>query len=388
MTTTIIITLCILILISYAFDLSSKHTKIPSVILLLILGWGVHEVFEIFGIALPELKPLLPILGTVGLILIVLEAGLELELRKDKKSIVIKSALSAFIPLVLLMLIFGSAFSSISGHRLMDGFLNAVPLCIISSAVAIPSVQNMSRDKKEFVIYESGMSDIFGVVIFNFFTANEIINMSSGGHFLIQLISILAISFGASIGLALLIKHIDHHVKFIPIIMMVILIYAVSKIYHLPALIFILVFGILLNNLEELKNFSFIRRLAPEKLETEVKRFSEVVVEIAFLVRTMFFLLFGFVIDENSLLDLNSLFIAITILTVVYLIRLVQLKIARMPLIPFLFIAPRGLITILLFISIPVSRQISMVSESLIIQVVLISALVMMTGTMLNKKTA
>ncbi|MCB0726997.1 MAG: sodium:proton antiporter [Ignavibacteria bacterium] len=387
MTTAIIVTLCILILISYAFDLSSKHTKIPSVILLLALGWGVHQLitfFEITGV--PDLDPLLPILGTVGLILIVLEGSLELELNKSKKNVLIKSALSAFLPIIILFLIIGYAFHYMSDANLKDCFINAIPFCIISSAVAIPSVRSLSKLNKEFVIYETSMSDIFGVIIFNFFTVNEIINITAGGHFLLQLVSILLISFGASIGLALLIKNIDHHVKFIPIIMIVILIYTVSKIYHLPSLIFILIFGLWLNNLEELKNFSFIKKLAPEKLETEVQRFREVVVEIAFLVRTMFFLLFGFLIDATTLLDPNGLLIAIGIIVVVYLIRFIQLKITKMDVSPLLYIAPRGLITILLFISIPANRQLSFVNESLIIQVILISAIIMMGGIMLNKK--
>jgi len=267
-----------------------------------------------------------------------------------------------------------------------DSFINAIPFCIISSAVAIPSVNNLIKENKEFVIYETSMSDIFGVIIFNFFTVNEIINLAAGGNFLLQLASILLISFGASIGLALLIKNIDHHVKFIPIIMIVILIYTVSKVYHLPSLIFILIFGLWLNNLEELKNFSFIKKLAPEKLETEVQRFREVVVEIAFLVRTMFFLLFGFLIDVSSLLEPNGLLIAIAIIILIYIVRFIQLKLGKLPISPLLFIAPRGLITILLFISIPASRKIPYVNESLIIQVILLSALIMMTGIMFNKK--
>ena len=387
MTTAIIVTLCILILISYAFDLSSKHTKIPSVILLLALGWGVNHLIIFFGIqGVPDLDPLLPILGTVGLILIVLEGSLELELNKSKKEVLIKSALSAFIPIIVLFLIIGYCFHILYEADLKDSFINAIPFCIISSAVAIPSVRNLTKTNKEFIIYESSMSDIFGVIIFNFFTVNEIINLTAGGEFLLQLISILLISFGASIGLALLIKNIDHHVKFIPIIMIVILIYTVSKVYHLPSLIFILIFGLWLNNLEELKSFSFIKKVAPEQFETEVKRFREVVVEIAFLVRTMFFLLFGFLIDVNSLLDPNGLVVAIAIIIVIYIVRFIQLKLGRMPISPLLFIAPRGLITILLFISIPASRHIPFINESLIIQVILLSALIMMTGIMFNKK--
>jgi Kef-type K+ transport system membrane component KefB len=39
--TTVIITICALLLIAYLFDLTSSKSKIPSVILLLLLGWLV-----------------------------------------------------------------------------------------------------------------------------------------------------------------------------------------------------------------------------------------------------------------------------------------------------------------------------------------------------------
>ena len=70
MSTAIIITICTLLLIAYLFDVSSALTKIPSVILLLTLGWVSKQLTVFFGIQVPDLNPLLPILGTIGLILI------------------------------------------------------------------------------------------------------------------------------------------------------------------------------------------------------------------------------------------------------------------------------------------------------------------------------
>ena len=80
MTTTILITICILLLIAYIFDVSSSKTKIPSVILLLLIGWVVKQITNNFQIFVIDLSPILPILGTIGLILIVLEGSLEIEL--------------------------------------------------------------------------------------------------------------------------------------------------------------------------------------------------------------------------------------------------------------------------------------------------------------------
>lgn len=387
MTITLIITLCLLILLAYAFDLSSKFTKIPTVIFLFVLGWLVQQLTLFFDIDLPSLKSLLPILGTIGLILIVLEGSLELELDVTKKAILTKTTLSALIPMIILIVIFGFGFNYYWEKGIMISIINAIPICVISSAIAIPSVQNLGQEKKEFIIYESSLSDILGVVIFNFFVANEVISVLGISNFLLEILAILIISLLSSLGLAFMIKKIDHHVKFIPIIVMLILIYALSKIYHLPALIFILIFGLLLNNLDELKGISIIKKLEPIKLDVEVARFRELVVEMAFLVRTLFFLLFGFLIDSANLLKKEGLIAAFIIVITILLVRFLYFKIAKITQNPLLFVAPRGLITVLLFLSIPASKQIAAINETLMIQIILISSLVMMLGLMTNKKS-
>lgn len=386
MTITLIISLCLLVLIAYAFDLSSKHTKIPTVIILLIMGYSIHQAVNFLEIKMPNLDPLLPILGTLGLILIVLEAGLDLELNKSKKKIIKNSFFSALLALLFLLLAFGFAINYFTDQSLMKSLLNAIPFCIISSAIAIPSVQNIAADRKEFVIYESSLSDILGVILFNFFLINETIQLSSFVSFISEMAIMLVISLVASIGLAYLIKKIDHHVKFIPIIVMIILVYALAKIYHLPALIFILIFGLFLNNLDELTHFKFIKKLNPKKLDLEVHEFSKLIAEVAFLIRTIFFILFGYTITSEVLLNSETVPFAFGIIGLILLVRIIQLKILKMELMPLLFVAPRGLITIMLFLSIPIAKKISFINNSLIIQVIILSAVLMMFGLIFNKK--
>ena len=123
-----------------------------------------------------------------------------------------------------------------------------------------------------------------------------------------------------------------------------------------------------------------------EKLSKEVGRFREIVIEFTFLVRTMFFLLFGYLIDTQAVLDLKSLMIAGSIVGTILLIRLVYLSISKIPILPLLFIAPRGLITILLFLSIPTATTLPFINRPLMIQVILLSTLVMMFGLMFHKK--
>ena len=98
---TVIITLSALLLIAYIFDLSAKKTRIPSVILLLVLGFGVGQLMNMLQIPIPNLQPVLPILGTIGLILIVLEGSLELKLHPSKVGLIQKSILGSFITSIL-----------------------------------------------------------------------------------------------------------------------------------------------------------------------------------------------------------------------------------------------------------------------------------------------
>jgi potassium/hydrogen antiporter len=386
MTTTLIIVLCSLLLIAYAFEISASLTKIPSVILLLILGFLVKELTVYLNLSIPNLSAILPFLGTVGLILIVLEGSLELELNKAKLPFVGKAALIALIPMLILSFVLGYAFHYFGQISYKDGLANAIPFAIISSAIAIPSVQNQSTKHKEFITYESSLSDIFGVIFFNFITLNDNIGRSSFSEFALQLLLILIVTFIATVSLAFLLGKIKHHVKFVPIIIMIILIYASAKVYHLPGLIFILLFGLFLGNLDELKHLRFIQRLQPEILNKEVHQFKELTIEITFIVRALFFILFGFLIKPEELLNTETIIWAIAIVSSIFILRLIFLKLFKLALTPIFYVAPRGLITILLFLSIPISQASSLANKSLIIQVILMSALMMMLGLMFAKE--
>ncbi len=386
---TIIIIICLLLLLAYLFDLTSARTKIPSVILLLILGWGCRQAADFFTFEIPDLSKLLPIFGTVGLILIVLEGALELDLNKSKFPLVRKSFLGAFSSMILISILTFIALYYFSNSPTSLILINVIPICIISSSVAISSARNLKKPDKEFVIYESSVSDILGVVFFNFILLNSSINVQSFLHFGFQLLIIGVISFIATIGLSFLLRTIDHPIKHAPIIILVILIYAVSEIFHLPALIFILIFGLFLNNIEELQSFEWIKRLNPYEFNKEVKKFREIVTEGAFLIRAFFFTLFGFSFETKEIINLDTLGLASLIFAIIIIIRAGILKISKLPLFPLLFVAPRGLITILLFFAIPATQAIPVVNKSLIIQIIILTVLFMMIGLIItggNKK--
>jgi cell volume regulation protein A len=387
MTATILITLCSLLLIAYVFDLTSSRTKIPSVLLLLLLGWLVRETSQFFNIEIPNLSRFLPFLGTIGLVLIVLDGSLELEFNSSKKTIIKKSFLLAFIPLMLLAFLLAFLFMQLDDSlSLGDSLINAIPFCAISSAVAISSVKGLSAGDSELIVYESSFSDILGVLFFNFIALNSVVNMHSIALFGLQLIIITFISFFASLGLSYLLSNIQHPIKFVPIVLLLMLIYAISEVFELPALIFILLFGLFLGNLDELKRFKLVQILRPRELNIVVEKFKDLLREITFLIRALFFLVFGFVLKKEEILNPETILLAIGIVIAIYLFRIIVIRLLKLPFKPLFFIAPRGLITILLFLAIAPSRIVPFVNRSLVIQVIILTSLTMMGGFMKSKK--
>jgi len=383
MSASIIIVICGLLLLAYIFDITSSKTRIPSVILLLLLGWTVKQIAILFKISFPGFEEQLPAIGTIGLILIVLDGSLELEVHRSNLPVIGKSALIALIPMILIS--FGLAeaiYYFDSDITFKNSLINAIPLSVISSAVAISGSKNLISSQKEFIVYESSLSDVFGVVFFNFVALQKEINVSSFGYFFADIFFILIISFVATIALAFLLSKIRHKVKFAPIIILIIMIYFISKIYHLPALVFILFFGIFMGNLDQLKKIKYLEKLQSETLNREVDKFKELTVEFTFLIRTLFFILFGFMIKTSELLNAKSLIWSVGIVLSIFIIRFFTLKLLKVKLHPLLFISPRGLITVLLFLSIPMGHASKIINNSLLIQVIILTALIMMFGLM------
>jgi len=366
-----------LLLLSYFFELTSKSTKIPTVLLLIFLGWGLKQLVVFFNIQLPAIENLVQSIGTIGLILIVFEATIDLKFTKNKLPIFFKSILFSLLSILLFSFSFALVLINYFPTTFYAAFLNAIPFSVISSAIAIPSISNY-KHLKEFVVYDSTFSDIFGILIFNL-----VLNLEQGniveniGFYFLELLLLLIFSLAAIIVLAIFVRKITHHVKFIPILIFVIFLYQIMKIYHLPGLIFVLIFGL------SVANFDYIIRWKEKYLSKfhvvleEIPLFKSIVSEFTFLVRSVFFLLLGYsIIIENS--HLNHLFFIIgTMLLLIYLIRFILLKSIRLPASSYLLLAPRGLITIVLFFSIPASEKISILNNTVAISIILISTILM-----------
>lgn len=382
----IIIVLCVLLLLAYLGEISSERTKIPTVILLLFIGWLSRQGTVLLNISIPDLNPVLPFLGTIGLILIVLEGAFDLKISREKINVVKKTFFMALLPMIFLSFLFAWVFSWYAEVSFHSALINAIPLSVVSSSIAIPSARNISAKNREFVIYESSLSDIIGVLFFNYVLINEMFSLGSIGLFLLQVILITLISLFSVMGLSFLLGRIRNHITYTPIILLVILVYSVAKAFDLSGLVFILVLGLFLGNLSQIRHFYLVEKLLEtvdsERLSREVTKFNSITIEATFVVRSLFFLLFGFLMETNEFFDLVTLPWAFGIVTVIFASRWLFLKLMRLPVTPLLFFSPRGLITILLFMSVTPDLNIFFVNNSLLVQIIIISVIVMAAGLM------
>ncbi|UOQ99673.1 sodium:proton antiporter [Hymenobacter sp. 5317J-9] len=387
---TILIGLSLAVLLSYIFDLAARATKVPSVLLLLLSGIALSQAAAYWGgvpVAVPPV--LLQLFGIVGLILIVLEGSLDLRLTRDKAPLIRRSFLAAVLIMGVQVAAIAALLHFYVGARWQSCLLNAVPLAVVSSAVAIPSVAGLGGEKQEFIVYESTFSDIVGIMMFNFILQDDFAQGWSVITFGRDVLAVVVVAVLSTALLAWLLGRLRSHVKFFLLFAFLVLIYSLAKQLHLSSLVLVLAFGLAVNNADQLLHHPLLRRfLHPEQLARELHQLKSITAESAFLIRTFFFLLFGYSITLSHLANVTLLLQGALIVGVLTLVRYVYLRyVARTDLVPELFIAPKGLISVLLFYSIPTRFLIGEVSENILFVVILLTGLLMMVGLQLARKT-
>lgn len=385
----ILIGLSLAVILSYVFNLASRATRVPSVLLLLLTGIGLRQWADYQGLHFGVPKTLLEIFGIIGLIMIVLEGALDLRLSRDKVPLIRRSFLAAAFMLMGQAIAIGGLLHLWLGAPWQTCLLNAVPLVVISSAIAIPSVASLSGEKQEFIVYESTFSDILGIMLFNFVDQEDF----AQGHSLLTfgrgVVLIVVVAVLSTVVLGFLLARLREHVKFFLLFAFLILIYSLAKKLHLSSLLLVLAFGLAVNNSDLLLGWLRLRTgwrgVSTEALAPDLHQLKNITAESAFLIRTFFFLLFGYSITLANLISWQLLGQGVLIVAVLTGLRYLYLRfVARTDLLPELFIAPKGLITVLLFYSIPTQHLLGDISESILFVVILLTSLLMMVGLILS----
>ncbi|EDM34309.1 Na(+)/H(+) exchanger family protein [Pedobacter sp. BAL39] len=386
-TYTILIILSGLVIFSYLFDLIASKTKLPSVLLLLLLGIGLRVLIDHLELHTFDFLTILPTLGTVGLILIVFEGSLELKYEREKNKLIKGAFLSALFILTVTILVITFIIYQITGKDLYTCFTNAIPFSVVSSAIAIPSAAALNKKSKEFIIYESSFSDILGIIIFNFAISNPHISFSSFTGLALNTALIIILSLISCVTLLYLMGRISHHIKFFLIISILIMVYAIGQSFHLSSLVLVLSFGLFLNNADAIEHAYFRSIFIYKNLSNDLTQLYQLSAESAFIIRTFFFVIFGFTMNIYALNDHIVIANGLIILASTFFIRFLYLKIFRKENSGTeTFIAPRGLISILLYFNLPAYLKIPEVGTAFLFLVVLGSSIIMSIGLLSAKK--
>ena len=377
-----------LVLCAFVWDHFGRRLKVPTVLFLLGTGLGLKALANYAGLDYSFVNDSLPIIGSIGLILIVLEGSMELEITADKRKIIHRSLWAAGLLLIFNSLILALGFSFFTEQSFRICLINAVPLAIISSAIAIPSAARLPASEREFVIYESSFSDVLGVMLFSLlietdsFTPLVLVEVSG------KIIAVLIIALVSIVLLAFFMDKVVTRVRHLPVIAALIMIYAIGGLLHLPALLIILAFGLYASNLHHPWLARVMERVHSSRLKEEMHQLHHLTAEVAFFVRTVFFVFLGFSVELSDLSVGAPWAWAGACLLVLVLLRVICLKglMKREPMHSLPYLMPRGLITILLFLKIPDALQLKVLPPGMTLLIVFLSVLWMTAGLWRERK--
>ena len=301
----------LIILVGLAGELVFKRTGIPSVLFLMGLGILLGPVFQV---AEPTaVMKLAPYFGTLALLIILFDGGINLHIMK-----VISET-----PMALLysVMVFGLTIVAIMGFYVwmtdepwLHGLLLGTILGGTAAAIIIPVTSRMPslRDSTKVLLsLDSAISEVF-VVVLALALMGTMRDTGGGGHFVREVFH----AFWDAIMLALLAGALwarllawlgGQALSYMLTMAAILVLYYVAELIGANGAITILLFGLVLSNMEFLvgRMVRPIRVLIGYELDQAqfvlsefMKRMNE---ELSFLVRTFFYVLLGLILDFSSL---------------------------------------------------------------------------------------
>jgi hypothetical protein len=217
--------------------------------------------------------------------------------------------------------------------------------------------------------------------------SNDHINLIAFAKLGGELGGILIIAAGSCLLLLYLIGRLTHHIKSFLIISILILVYSIGQSYHLSSLIIVLALGLFLNNAGQINIGWFRKYFIYPTLGYDIKQLFQLSAESAFIMRTFFFIIFGYTMDVYQLQNWSVIINGGLVLLIIYMVRFMYLQfVLKRGLMPELVIIPRGLISVLLFYNIPATIKIPALGTSLLFVVILGTSIIMSLGLLGTKR--
>jgi cell volume regulation protein A len=353
----------ILVFLAHLFTGIFSRTRIPDVILLMIIGIGVGPVL---GLTSPSLFGAVgPVFTTVTLIIILFEGGLALKLN------MLRSALGG--AMILAPLSFFSTMLVVTGLAVWLADLEILPALILgaivgstSEAVVIPLVRQLKikEETQTLLSVESSVNDVLSIIItialVQAYTLGEFNVANLAGDLIASFLVALVFGIVGALIWSILLNRI-HAIKnaMFTTPAFVFVIFGVVEVMGFSGAIAALAFGVTIGNIAQIR-FPFFKTLTVKEPvglnETEKVFFSEV----AFLLKTFFFIYLGISLE---LISSWLIIVGLVLTAVAFILRLPAVRLVNKSLAPkeasvMAVMVPKGLAAVVLA-SIPLQQGVA-----------------------------
>jgi cell volume regulation protein A len=291
-----------LLVLAYAANRLFRRTRIPDAVVLMVMGLllGPFLGWLDFG----EFQPVIRAFGTLAVILILFEAGLDLDLRDTIRHFP-GGLLLAFLAYALTFGLVSLVAKWSLGLSTLSTLLIGAALACTSSSITVPILQQIEVEKpvRITLLLEASISDAFAVL-----TVGILLDLGkSPGNVLTNVVFQLLFNITVSLALAalaaaiwsfLLPKLSEQRFWQVLTFAVVLLLYAGVERVHANGLIAVLGFGLALANFRRVDPHLLESSLGLEILgETHHSQMLSFHSELAFLVRSFFFVLIGIIVN-------------------------------------------------------------------------------------------
>lgn len=348
-----------LVVLAFAANRLFRLTRVPDVIVLLATGLLLGPTFGLVHAS--QFQPVTHAFGTLAVILILFEGGLGLDLRSTFRHFpggILLSFLAYVFSLFIIALVMRWSMNLPLGPSLITG---AVLGCT-SSSITLPVLEQIraSTPARVTMFLDASLSDTFAIltvgILLNLGTQGAPVAIRFLGQALFVVVTSLALAALAAAAWSYVLPKLSER-RFWNVLTLsaVLLLYAAAEQIGVSGLIVVLCFGIFLSNLRrldlrELEDFLDLK-LAGDEQHEQVLSFHA---ELAFLIRTFFFVLLGVVVEYRQLVGYLPQMLGL--LGAIILARALAVRASSWTWKGFqpgeheliLWIMPRGLITIVL----------------------------------------
>jgi len=318
----IILYIGLTIFISHFFTSLFEKTRIPDVLLLIIIGIILGQVLNLNSSSFGNYGLLL---STLALVLMLFDGGshLSFDVIKNTLNRCISISLITFFATTLVTFLI---INYLLGYGILPSLFAGTVLGSISPAVIVPIIKmlNVSDKAKSMLVVESAITDVLSIIvslgIIGAITSNQNTFFGFiGMEIIARMICSILLGFGAAILWSAILEKVRQFPNNIfTSLAYLFILYGLCEKLAWNGPLCILIFGLILANAKQIP-LSILKGFGTNKLAEfsalEKTLFSEVI----FIVKTFFFIYLGISIEFGNI---GYLFIGLIITIAIYVVRL------------------------------------------------------------------